>query len=30
MVHFNIKMQNPELVDLKCVTQAQAIPLVYP
>ena len=27
MVHFNIKMQNPELVDLKFVTYAQAIHL---
>ena len=28
MVHFNIKkMENPELVNLKCVTYAQPIPL---
>ena len=27
MVHFNLKMQNPELVNLKCVTYIQPIPL---
>ena len=27
MVHFNIKTQNLELVNLKCVTYAQIIPL---
>ena len=29
MVHFNIKRQNLELVNLKCVTYAQPIPLSF-
>ena len=29
MIHFNIKMQNPDLINLKCITYTQPIPLSW-